>query len=89
MIKHAGAPAGFSIGSLGRDKSDLFNGEGAINSFFTSKNAPGRGMDLTAKSGAAAAAVAALGRLGHPVESPTQPSHPKTYQKVAFSKPCI
>jgi hypothetical protein len=39
--------AGFSIGSLGRDESDLFNGEGPINSLFSRDHSRLFAMRLT------------------------------------------
>jgi hypothetical protein len=40
-------PAGFSIGSLGRNKPDIFNGEGPINCLFSRSNGRLLAMRLT------------------------------------------
>jgi hypothetical protein len=46
--RHAGVkPAGFSIGSRGRDKSDLLNGEGPIDSLFSRDHSRLFAMRLT------------------------------------------
>jgi hypothetical protein len=45
--------AGFSIGSLGRDKSDLLNGEGPINGLFSRNHSRLFAMRLTGQDCAA------------------------------------